>query len=382
LPRDCCIVLKEVRASKLHDFAPLLDGCMELQRIQSIQILRGIAAVLVVWHHLALFFGPEFRWGEFPTGAFGVDIFFPISGFVIYLTAPQLDWRLFLTRRIARVAPIYWFATLVKVTAVFVVPMGAAGYRPEVWHFFASLLFLPAIDAGGRPFPPISLGWTLNFEMYFYLVSALTLQRFRTHFGLAVAIAIGTGTLIGCVLTKDVSPVFLLLNTICWEFLYGVLIAFLWSRGLRTPLWFSAFIVIVAIGTLFVFPDLPVFDPLRPLKWGLPGALIVWALLMCENSAPIQKFEAGMLLGNASYSIYVVHPLLIPIMGPLVVGMVGAADGFAFLLVLVSCVVTGAWMHLLLERRINRFFSTLISRVWISRGQVINKAPAWLWLRH
>ena len=335
---------------------------MELQRIQSVQILRGIAAVLVVWHHLALFFGPEFRLGEFPTGAFGVDIFFPISGFVIYLTAPRFDWRLFFVRRIARVAPIYWFATIAKVTAVFVIPTGAAEYKPEVWHFFASLLFLPATDAGGRPFPPISLGWTLNFEIYFYLISALALQRFRPHFGLAVSIAIGTGTLIGCVLTKEVSPVFLLLDTISWEFLYGILIAFLWNRGLRTPQWFSLFLVIVAIAALFVFPDPPAFDPLRPLKWGLPGALIVWAVLMCENSAPIQKFTAGMLLGNASYSIYIFHPLFIPVVSPLVIEMVRGADEFAFVLVLVSCVITGTWVHLLFERRINCFFSTVISR--------------------
>src|SRR5437868_4658729 len=102
---------------------------MDRQRVESIQLLRALAASLVVGHHVALFLATRSKFPELAVGAFGVDIFFPISGFVICLTAPKLTWKEFLVRRIARVVPIYWVATIAKVGAVLLVPAMAAQYR-------------------------------------------------------------------------------------------------------------------------------------------------------------------------------------------------------------------------------------------------------------
>ncbi len=324
--------------------------------LQSIQILRGVAAMLVVCRHVSLEFDNRSLLGEMPFGAIGVDIFFPISGMVIYLTAPTLTWKEFLIRRILRVAPMYWLATITKVAAAILVPAAVAAYAFDAWHLLASLFFIPAVDAGGRPFPPIALGWTLNFEMYFYLLSTLMLAVFRSYFGVALSLAICAGVGAGMALSHSHSTILQLLHPIALEFAMGVAIAFLWIKGVRTPVWLNVLLVAIALAAIYCFPDVGMFDPLRPLKWGLPSALIVWSVVMFEGSNLVSRFPVGKLLGDASYSIYIIHPLVLPMLAPIVIRLVDPTDGLAFFLLFASAILVGLIVHLLVERPINRFF--------------------------
>src|SRR3954447_23554640 len=150
-----------------------------------IQILRFFAALAVVAFH-ALGLAPKgFEVPEsmlslaLSYGGRGVDLFFVISGFIIFYTTqnPALTPAAFLRRRIERIVPLYFFViltfTLLALTlpAIFATP---GWYTPR--HILKSLAFISFTD--GEP-PVIAVGWSLEYEMYFYLAAALLMALTR-----------------------------------------------------------------------------------------------------------------------------------------------------------------------------------------------------------
>ena len=149
--------------------------------LASIQALRAAAALAVVAYH-------ALQWcrGGFDVGRAGVDVFFVISGVIMWrITAGRpVAARAFLWRRFTRVAPLYWLATAL----VFVIALRWPLFLPEVkpgWgHLAKSLAFIPHLDPVGLPFPTLPPGWTLNYEAVFYLVFAACLwtpERLRAR---------------------------------------------------------------------------------------------------------------------------------------------------------------------------------------------------------
>src|SRR5580658_5421280 len=138
----------------------------------SIQALRALAATAVVAYH-------ALQWGSggFDVGRAGVDVFFVISGFIMWRVTSGRDVTpgAFLWRRVTRVAPLYWLTTLAVLAAALVWP----GFLPEVrpgWrHLALSLAFIPHLDPRGLPFPTLPPGWTLDYEALFYLTFAAAL---------------------------------------------------------------------------------------------------------------------------------------------------------------------------------------------------------------
>src|SRR5262245_17640204 len=140
--------------------------------ILEIQILRAVAALAVVVMHI----GTELRyWGKATiswtdVGNAGVDLFFVISGFIMVFIA----WNRFghrdapvdfFARRLIRIVPLYWLVTTGYVLA------GSFPTRRIV----TSYLFVPDFSTNAAPLPVVLQGWTLNFEMFFYLVLAVAL---------------------------------------------------------------------------------------------------------------------------------------------------------------------------------------------------------------
>ena len=150
--------------------------------IISIQILRALAALLVVFHHAryqirdfeAFFYG-----GIWQSGQAGVDIFFVISGFIMWVTTH--DRRTtplqFLTNRIVRIVPLYWLLTLTVAAACLIAPSLFRGVVLAPEHVVKSLFFIPDFYPGmpTHIWPLLLPGWTLNYEMIFYVVFAVAL---------------------------------------------------------------------------------------------------------------------------------------------------------------------------------------------------------------
>ena len=139
----------------------------------SVQALRALAAWFVVGHHFVqLFFNFEvdapLAYLFADKGGIGVDVFFVISGLVIFLATadkPLTPWR-FMLMRVARIAPAYWFYTLLMALLVAAVPSFIPEVQLEAGHILLSMLFVPAQNpAGYGVYPLLDVGWTLNFEM-------------------------------------------------------------------------------------------------------------------------------------------------------------------------------------------------------------------------
>ena len=148
----------------------------------------------VVLFHASMFYRmklPENRLAapqsDFIAGAGGVDIFFAISGFVMVITGASLlgkkgDWKSFLQRRFLRIVPFYWLMTVVTIGTL----LGAGHALVSPWHTISSFLFIPAWNDHHEPFPVLKWGWTLPFEMLFYMLFAAALAlRLRPWSGSA-----------------------------------------------------------------------------------------------------------------------------------------------------------------------------------------------------
>ena len=159
------------------------------KRMESVQALRAVAALLVVGFH-GLGMATRAGWpAPPPFGAFGVDIFFVVSGFVMVLTTQaRTTPAKFLGDRIARIVPLYWVITTPKVGLKLAIPtLGALKFN--LAHVLPSYAFFPWLDQLGDPYPVVYVGWTLNYEMLFYVAFAalmLDANRLALMFGAAV----------------------------------------------------------------------------------------------------------------------------------------------------------------------------------------------------
>src|SRR6185437_14170487 len=134
--------------------------------LDNIQALRAIAALLVVFVHLAV---PVAALGVAPFGAGGVDLFFVISGFImVYTTVGRpISGAEFLGRRIVRIVPLYWLLTLAVFGIALIAPTLLQFTTASWGQLLKSLFFIPFAKANGDVQPVLFLGWTLNYEMFF-----------------------------------------------------------------------------------------------------------------------------------------------------------------------------------------------------------------------
>ncbi|MGY2314071.1 acyltransferase family protein [Pseudomonas sp. SDO5522_S412] len=148
----------------------------------SIQIVRGIAALLIVlFHsHIAIDMMPSEHTVNIPfaysRGHWAVYLFFVVSGFIIthVTSSGKFKIRPFLAKRIIRIYPIWWLSFIFALVGFYVFNVSFAYGTPfNTESYIRSLLLLPSTVK-----PINSVGWTLIFEMLFYLVSSLVLLRY------------------------------------------------------------------------------------------------------------------------------------------------------------------------------------------------------------
>ncbi|WP_434723207.1 acyltransferase family protein [Mesorhizobium sp. RIZ17] len=313
--------------------------------IHSIQYLRGLAACAVVCFHVSEQFG-----GPFNVGAAGVDVFFVISGFIMWVTTagkPADPWR-FMRRRITRIVPLYWIVTLLTAAGILIKPQFFYGHFFSVANFVGSLFFLPVLQEGA-PHPIVIQGWTLCYEMMFYVVFTLALflgERWR--FGVLV------GALVAVVALHFVLPAGYaraFTDPVVLEFAAGVVVGHLWLQGARLPL--GVTLAMVGVGFLLLAAS-PLFDAgmARALYWGLPATLIVAGAVFAERARPFKPASLPSFLGDASYSIYLWHVVV----GVLATGVVLRAGLPAVLqpaTILVVTLAFSAALYLVVEKPLN-----------------------------
>jgi len=275
--------------------------------ILPIQYLRGVAALMVVWWHavqqvpdVGLVLSQGF-------GSSGVDLFFVISGFIMVVTAGKsaITPREFLRRRVIRVVPLYWVLTLAMVSLACVEPNWFKTLKVAPLTLAESLLFIPHFSASfpNMIWPLLVPGWTLNYEMYFYVIFAACLLlpiRFRMLalalvFGALVAIGRLAGPFDSAIARTYLSPLLL-------EFVAGAAIGWWWLSHRAGPPALAAVAMVAAGCVLIYFSNQP---PLGGFSQMIGAALVVLGALHQGISATESRLLRA--LGDASYSIYLTH---------------------------------------------------------------------------
>jgi len=342
----------------------------ERETLVSIQVLRAVAALAVTIAHITGYeFVRQYKLpGVLPSfnfGRAGVDLFFVISGFVmVYSSGPFFGRprgsQEFFLRRLARIVPLYWVTTSIILAYLLLQyrSLAAANFSPTA--VVASYLFIPYPQTDGFIAPVHGVGWTLNYEMFFYacFCAAVLFTRRTGAFVLSAAMAL-LAVVNQVVALPD--PIGYWADPIILEFVLGMLIALIYHAGCRIPrLWSASIVTLAAIALVAsdYWQHLP-----RLAVLGVPSAAIVGALVMADRragDAPIWRMFR--LLGDASYALYLVHPIAITLPRRIFPGLVDPAHWpwlYAAMLLVVA-VSAAVMVHILFERPITRFLQRRI----------------------
>jgi exopolysaccharide production protein ExoZ len=276
-------------------------------KLEGLQALRALAALAVVLFHAGRYVAEPlpalaWRWGEF-----GVDVFFVVSGFVMMVAVPRgAGWRDFARRRAIRVLPMYWLATLLMATLLLAAPRLFVSAAITPAHFVLSLLLVPHYSpaASGQVVPLLVPGWTLSYELYFYLVFALFLRASDALRVLGPAAVLLALFLLGRSLPPAAGSDFLA-QPLVFEFIFGLAAGALWRRGWHCPPRLAWALFTVAAVWL-VFASTPAW---RVPTAGVAGLAMVWSLASVELRGRAGRMLVA--LGDASYSLYLLHPFVV-----------------------------------------------------------------------
>lgn len=342
-----------------------------MKQNNGLQLLRFIAAALVLFVHLpsyALFplFAGEQR---LFSGAIGVDVFFCISGLVMYLSVGDKSGPAFALnfaiRRLFRIVPLYFLLTTILYVLLSVRTGDFAALSSCLGK---SLAFSYCAAQGGYADPIIPMGWSLNYEMFFYALLCSGMLIFKRNVVQCVALSLVALAIFGWITGNRIYYV----NTIIVEFVFGILLG-MFGEHLRRKIPRSAVVLLVcSVVTLFIFVmlgnDGPEIDPgavprmtiyfdgavawPRWFVWGVPSLLICATLYWLGHLIP----NSAAKLGDYSYSIYLSQVLVIAVYGTVVkfaLGNSGLAtpelNVMHTLLILVSTFIVSYGLYHLVE---------------------------------
>jgi exopolysaccharide production protein ExoZ len=310
---------------------------------------------MVLFHHAQAFssrwwFGPHSGFG-----AAGVDIFFVLSGAIIYKSAfspNRTTAAQFARKRVTRIAPLWYVASFAWLPLC-----ASAGWPTTATGVLTTLTFWP-VWAGGMAFPVDSVGWTLCFEMLFYVAAALCLVSPRF---LSIVMAVFVFSWWARRHGHSSAAFEFLGNPIILEFLLGVIIAAIFNRTRgRVPLLVSltfmeaGFFLIVLYGLPPGMEDARMtlnnsYSLLRALVWGVPAGIIVFGALAIEPHVAGKWVNTAVFLGDASYAVYLIHWPVLAIVGGVITPWLQPSVGLTVLLFAVG-LGSGLIGHAYVER--------------------------------
>ncbi len=333
-----------------------------VRQFATIQAARGAAAIAVVLAHAGTVLGSPEALGYVPmrdvfrAGHAGVDFFFVLSGFIIAFVhhgdvGRPASVALYAWRRVIRIYPMYWVALGLMA------PLVILGVVDDAPHLLADVLLLPQHQA-----PLLGVAWTLQHEMLFYLVFGVAILSRR------LGIALFGGWLLmivgNCFRASGVpwAP-----DSLLWDFvgapfhlqfLAGIGVASA-VRADRVPAPRALLVagVVGIVGTA-VLEDMGMVSYLGLASQALFGgfaACAIAGMAAAERKGTLNASGAAVLVGEASYSIYLVHfPATAALRAVLIgSGAIHAVPGAVVMMVLaVTGVISGMALHLVVERRI------------------------------
>jgi exopolysaccharide production protein ExoZ len=333
-------------------------------KLESVQMLRAIAALAVVFFHIPLF----------RNGDWGVDIFFVISGFIMAMVTAQSGGHFF-TKRVIRVVPLYWLGTLGVFAVALLLPSLLDNTTADVSGLLKSLFFIP-YQKGEFVQPLLYLGWTLNFEMFFYALFAISMTISHRHRLLICSSLLLALVLAGHLVTFDALLAKFYTQQILAEFVLGMGCYAVYAR---TAVWRAygprngarVILILIGLAALLYMPfSAHLTESLgRGLAWGLPAAVIFLAVVHGLSGVHLPGWVV--LIGDASYSLYLFHPYVLKVFNK-VFHVFDAPGALAYLMTPVSiilCCIVAIGIYRLVELPMTHW----LRAIFIDRRKLPNR---------
>lgn len=303
-------------------------------KILSIHYLRGIAALLVVFFHFRSFLDNVYVQKDlgtmlFGSGAFGVDLFFMISGFIISLSTERTSSvSVFVTRRFFRIYPAFIIVFILGSLTVY-----SSYSTPEL---IRSMFFIHkdyTQQAPGFGFNILGPAWTLSYEIYFYSLFVLAMGISHKHRTLITSLLLASPVFLlqiyyngsislSAKTSPDIqigSPLYALVrfcsSPILLEFIFGMLIFELQKNITKKASKQSAMLILMSsIGvflTLYFSGHGRVFGLTGFGTWSI---ILIAGVMIYDKSVGFGNIPALNFLGDISYSIYLSHYVVIKIL--------------------------------------------------------------------
>jgi exopolysaccharide production protein ExoZ len=286
-----------------------------VETINSIQILRALAATSVVVYHIAVDLerfavASPGALSDLGGGGAGVDLFFVISGFVMVYASEPLFGSLrgavtFFILRLVRIVPFYWLVTAFYLAVALLAPRWGGTIYP-IKAVIASFLFMPFPAPDGIVHPVVGQGWTLNYEMYFYAVFAIAVLAPRRGAVVMACALLVCGAALNRLLGPLLPfPVSYWTDPVVLEFAMGMLLGLAYREGARLE-WPFCVALILSGAALFAI-NVSLGTTPRFFMWGVPAALVVAGATFGRFSLQNPLCRPLAVVGDASYALYLLH---------------------------------------------------------------------------
>lgn len=325
--------------------------------IENIQILRGIAALMVVINH---FWGGVLGGFFSVIGYFGVEIFFVISGFIMVYTQSNKKPAQFMLDRIIRIYPIYWIIALPLLLYAF-------GMK-DIPGLLGNIMLLPSLGNPhyGMIFYP---AWTLVYEVLFYcafffslLISTNKYKACMTTVFLIITSVIIFGEFMEFPRQHKANLGYMLGDTLMLDFAAGCLLALVYKL-IKFRIRFTFFIILRSAITIIAHKYRM---PTNYAHFAFAFGVVLLALI--SSQAPNLIRRPMMLIGDASYSIYLSHLYVVFILERfLESGNSVSINIIASTSLLALSVIFGLFIHHAIERPV---ISIIKSRVTKHRHRI------------
>jgi exopolysaccharide production protein ExoZ len=284
-------------------------------KLFSVQYLRALAALAVVAYHASnALLGSQKHLINLEYGTYGVDMFFVVSGFIMFHTTYDRNLRPgnFFLKRLLRIFPLYFILSTLMFLIVILKPSFFSKESSDFTAYCESIFFVPHWNPRLHDFQPIlGPGWTLNYEMFFYALFAGSLILRHRLKSLAVLPIIVSLVFLGCAHPID-NPILLTYTSpLMLEFCFGIVVAcaFVIPSKLNVQ-WATMLVIVMGAGMVYVYllsPDTYGSDLARPFFVGLPCAILLCMFVAVERFSRLPHWRLISAVGDASYSLYLVQ---------------------------------------------------------------------------